>query len=39
MNVLDGEVSLIRELYRSLGGFWGVVGSLEACDVVMLIIN
>jgi hypothetical protein len=30
MNVLDGEVSLISELYRSLDGFWGVVGSLEA---------
>ena len=30
MNVLDGEVSLIIELYRSLDGFWGVVGSLEA---------
>lgn len=29
-NVLDGEVSLISELYRSLDGFWGVVGSLEA---------
>ena len=30
MNVFDGEVSLISELYRSLDGFWGVVGSLEA---------
>jgi len=39
MNALDGEVSLISELYRSIGGFWGVVGSLEAWDVVMLIIN
>jgi hypothetical protein len=33
-NVLDGEVSLISELYRSLDGFWGVVGSLEAWGVV-----
>jgi hypothetical protein len=33
-NVLDGEVSLISELYRSLDGFWGVVGSLEAWSVV-----
>lgn len=30
MNVFDGDVSLISELYRSLDGFWGVVGSLEA---------
>jgi hypothetical protein len=33
-NVLDGEVSLISELYRSLDGFWGVVGSLEVYGVV-----
>jgi hypothetical protein len=39
MNALDGEVSLRRELYRSLAGFWGVVGSLETWDVVMLIIS
>jgi hypothetical protein len=32
--VLDGEVSLISELYRSLDGFWGVVGSMEAWGVV-----
>lgn len=38
-NVFDGDVSLISELYRSLDGFWGVVGSLEAWDVAMLIIN
>ena len=29
MDVLDGEVSLNSELYRSLGNFGGVVGSLE----------
>lgn len=34
MNVLEGEVSLKSELYRSLDGFCGVVGSLEAWDVV-----
>jgi len=34
MNVFDGEVSLISELYRSLDGFWGVVGSFEAWGVV-----
>jgi len=39
MNVLEGEVSLISELYRSLDGFWGVDGSFEACDVVMLIFS
>jgi hypothetical protein len=39
MNALDGEVSLISELYRSLDGFWGVVGSLETWDVAALIIN
>ena len=33
-NVFDGEVSLKSELYRSLDGFWGVVGSLEAWNVV-----
>lgn len=37
INVLDGEVSLISELYRSLDGFWGVVGSLEACNEVLII--
>ena len=39
MNVLDGEVSLISELYRSLDGFWGVDGSLEACNMVMLVFS
>jgi hypothetical protein len=39
MNVFDGDVSLISELYRSLDGFWGVVGSLEAWGVVIFIIN
>jgi hypothetical protein len=29
-DVLDGDISLTSELYRSRGNFWGVVGSLEA---------
>ena len=28
-DVLDGEISLASEVYRSRGNFWGVVGSLE----------
>jgi hypothetical protein len=37
-NVLDGEVSLISELYRSLDGFWGVVGSLEVYVYAIVIL-